>query len=163
MVKNELSLCVYGVLVSEKNRSKKNYQFKDKHGSLSVVNCGNILRVNLNGACGAKLTTFYIETLKEIAPKFGQQKWGLLFNSKEYQAATPEAEELFHEFCLLCIELGCRCESYCLGSPLAISQIRKMRIRYGNKIPLENVIFDTEADAEAYLLGSLEKLAVKTP
>jgi hypothetical protein len=142
--------------------SKKLWEFEDKFGSISLEKRGNILLVNINGACGVDLITFYTKSVTKIAPLFGGQKWGVLYNTLGYEAATPEAEKAFFELSEICLELGCRCEAFCMTSPVAIAQASRIRLSYGNTIPIEDAIFDTPEVANVYLTKILEKLNTKS-
>jgi len=142
--------------------SKKLCEFKDKYGSLSLEKHGNILQVNINSACGIDLINFYIKKIRKFAPLFSINKWGLLSNSLGYEAATPEAEIALVEFCKICIELGCRVEAYCMISPVAIEQTRRMRLSYGNNIPIEDALFASQEKAEIYMTKTLEQLNAKS-
>jgi hypothetical protein len=140
----------------------KMYEFKDKDGSISLRRVDDILHVNISGLCGIDLVNFYSNSISKIAPQFGGTKWGLVSNSPGYQAATPDAEKVFYDVALICIEAGCRADAYVMQSPIAIAQTNAIRKSYGAPVPFEQVLFVNETDAVNYLTQALKKYKVKS-
>lgn len=134
------------------------YNYKDKNGSVELFKNGQIIVVNLKGACGTRLIDFYSKTLQTLAAEYDGEPWAYLCNGIGFQAATPEAQKTIVATYKACMRLGCRYSAYCYDTALGKAQTQEIMNECGSYISIESILFENEKLAEAYLIEQLDTL-----
>ena len=135
------------------------YVFKDRNGGVELYKRGEIVVVILSGACGSAVINYYAEKLKKLGQTYEGQSWAYLCNGKNFQATTPEAQQIIVGAYSSCIKLGCCFEAYCFDSYVGKAQTQTIMHDCGNHIDIETVLFENEQKAEAFLLENLAQLS----
>jgi hypothetical protein len=138
------------------------YAFKDKNGAVELYKRGPIIVVILSGACGTDVINYYAKKLKKLAQTFHGQPWAYLCNGKDFQAATPEAQQIIVEAYNSSHKLGCHFEAYCSDSYVGKAQTQQIMRDCGNPTDIEQVLFENVQLAETFLLKKLRQLNDKS-
>jgi len=134
------------------------FRYSDKFGCYTLEKRGLIARASFSGAFGATMLKEFDKNIKELATSFQPHYWGYLSFSKLAEAANSEAEAALTQLLSTALALGCRAEAHCLSNPLIIEQTRRARIRAGITSPIEDILFDSEEEAEKHILSVLNKI-----
>ncbi|GHB56375.1 hypothetical protein GCM10008107_01500 [Psychrosphaera saromensis] len=116
----------------------------------------NILISEFEGAVSVSIVEFFIKAAKTLIKKINAEKWGYISCSKQAEAATPDAEKLLIQSAHLFYDMGCVQSAYVLTSPIAISQVQKLRASIGIDEPLKNILFDDLQQAKDFILNTLQ-------
>lgn len=133
--------------------------FRNKFGSVSLERRDRIVVACFSGSINAGTLAFFSEHLEPVVGELKGRSWCYLSSSSEAMVGTQEAETLLMEAGRLGHQWGCVQAAYVLKSPVAIAQTRRIREKIGVEQPLDEVLFDTEAQAVEYLNHYLDNLA----
>jgi hypothetical protein len=134
------------------------FSYSDKNGGVELYKRGQIIIVKLSGACGTRVINYYSEKLQDLAASYKGLPWAYLCDGKSFHATTPEAQKTIVKTYRASMQLGCRYEAYCYDSAVGKAQTQQIMSDCGNHTPIEKVLFDSEYQAEVYLLGKLSLL-----
>jgi hypothetical protein len=130
--------------------------YKNQFGSIKMKIHENILISEFEGAVSVSIVEYFIKAAKRLIKKINAEKWGYISCSKQAEAATPDAEKLLIKSAQLFHEKGCVQSAYVLTSPIAISQVQKLRASIGIDEPLKNILFDDLEQAKYFISKTLQ-------
>lgn len=129
--------------------------YKNQFGSIKIYIHEDILIAEFEGAVSVSIVEYFIKAAETLIKQINTKKWGYISCSKQAEAATPEAERILIQSAHMFYDMGCVKSAYVLTSPIAISQVQKLRSSIGVDEPLKNVLFNDLAEAQAFIKDCL--------
>jgi hypothetical protein len=127
----------------------------DKYGKYQIEFDANVLSVKATGIVGVVLAKSFHRDICNLAKGIDSNSWGYYGELSNCEAYTDPALEILlsaHEYCIM---QGCVVDAYCIVSPLAIEQIRKVREKAGVFGSICSNIFNHEDDALRYIVDAI--------
>ena len=134
------------------------FSYKDKYGSYSLSFEEQIVSGRIRGALGDTLSKRFLKDMQSIVHNNFVAPWSYLADMSTCEGLTGTAEKKLQETYSYCINSGCVVDAYCVQSPIAIDQIRRIRTVLGVRGDIDNHIFTRLQDAKAFIINVMAKI-----
>lgn len=127
------------------------FNYKDKYGSYSLSLDEKIIRGCVSGALGDTLSKRFRNDLQIIINDGCPPHWAYLADMRLCEGLTVTAEKNLQEAYRYSINNGCMVDAYCVRSPVAIDQMRRIRLEVGIRGEMNKHVFANLEDASAFI------------
>lgn len=136
----------------------REYSASDRHGSYKLNYRDKILRSVVKGAIGGSLARKFNQDIAIIFTLITDSRWGYFGDLSQCEAYTDEALALLPVSHLGAITSGCCVDAYLMGTALTHEQLRRVRKIAGIESELEQQVFDSSKECEAFIYAALSDI-----
>ncbi|MDP2633695.1 MAG: hypothetical protein ACPG5Z_11950 [Pseudoalteromonas sp.] len=126
-------------------------EFKNQYGHVKLHHESNILIASFTGYINERLVVELSNAMLQRAKSFAGAPWGYISNSKNVQAATPEAEASFVALTKNMIKDGCIASAFIFDSSLIINQMQRVFKNAGLDFNIHNMLFSNLEEAKSFI------------
>jgi hypothetical protein len=134
------------------------FKYKDKYGSYSLSLDQHIIKGCVSGALGDTLSKRFLNDMCTIIADIRPVNWAYLADMRKCEGLTGTAEKNLQEAYLYAINNGCVVDAYCVESPVAIDQMRRIRDKLGIKGEIGKHVFANLHDASAFIANVMANI-----
>jgi hypothetical protein len=132
--------------------------YKDKYGSYSLSLDEQIIIGCVSGALGDSLSKHFFNDMCSVIKKIRPLNWAYLADMRECDGLTETAEKNLQQAYRYSINNGCVVDAYCVQSPVAIDQMRRIRQELGIKGEMNDHVFAELQDASVFIANVMSNI-----